>query len=72
MWAQIIGFAALMADKWIAADIAGRTFTYTSAARLTMWSLSLPEVKGTLAATLVAFNTFDPVPLIAGETIGMV
>jgi len=25
-----------------------------------MWSLTLPQVAATLAATLVAFNTFDP------------
>jgi Na+:H+ antiporter len=51
---------ALVAGKWIAADIAGRVFTYTTAARLTMWSLTLPQVAATLAATLVAFNTVDP------------
>jgi len=27
---------------------------------MTMWSLTLPQVAATLAATLVAFNTFDP------------
>ena len=26
-----------------------------------MWSLTLPQVAATLAATLVAFKTFDPV-----------
>jgi Na+:H+ antiporter len=46
--------------KWIAAEIAGRAFKYPSAARLTMWSLTLPQVATTLAATLVAFNTFNP------------
>ena len=50
---------ALVAGKWIAAEIAGRAFKYASAARLTMWSLTLPQVATTLAATLVAFNTFD-------------
>ena len=50
---------ALVAGKSIAAEIAGRAFKYTSAARLTMWSLTLPQVATTLAATLVAFNTFD-------------
>jgi hypothetical protein len=43
-----------------AAEIAGRAFNYTSAARMTMWSLTLPQVATTLAATLVAFNTFNP------------
>jgi len=51
---------ALLAGKGIAAALAGRAFTYTPAARLTMWSLTLPQVAATLAATLVAFNTFDP------------
>ena len=52
---------ALVAGKWLAAELAGRAFKYTSATRLTMWSLTLPQVATTLAATLVAFNTFDPV-----------
>jgi Kef-type K+ transport system membrane component KefB len=52
---------ALVARKGIAAELVGRAFQYTPAARLTMWSLTLPQVAATLAATLVAFNTFDPV-----------
>jgi Kef-type K+ transport system membrane component KefB len=51
---------ALVAGKWMAAEIAGRAFGYGRAARLTMWSLTLPQVAATLAATLVAFDTFDP------------
>jgi Kef-type K+ transport system membrane component KefB len=51
---------ALIAGKWIAAEVAGRAFRYRLAARMTMWSLTLPQVATTLAATLVAFNTFDP------------
>ena len=51
---------ALVAGKWIAAEIAGRVFGYGPTARLTMWSLTLPQVAATLAATLVAFDTFDP------------
>jgi Kef-type K+ transport system membrane component KefB len=51
---------ALIAGKGIAAEIASRVFKYTPAARRTMWSLTLPQVAATLAATLVAFNTFDP------------
>lgn len=50
-----------VAGKGIAAEMAGRAFKYTPAARLTMWSLTLPQVAATLAATLVAFKTFDPV-----------
>jgi Kef-type K+ transport system membrane component KefB len=50
---------ALLAGKWIAAQIAGRTFGYSKAERMTMWSLTLPQVAATLAATIVAFHTFD-------------
>ena len=49
--------AALLVGKWIAAQIVGRAFAYTPAARMTMWSLTLPQVAATLAATLVAFDT---------------
>ena len=52
--------SALLLGKWIAAQIVGRAFDYTPAARKTMWSLTLPQVAATLAAALVAFNTFDP------------
>jgi len=54
----IIG--ALLIGKWLAAEIAGRSFGCSRAARQTMWSLTLPQVAATLAATLVAFDTFDP------------
>jgi Kef-type K+ transport system membrane component KefB len=45
--------------KFIAAEVAGRLFKYDQDERLTMWSLTLPQVAATLAATLVAYNTFD-------------
>jgi Na+:H+ antiporter len=51
---------ALVVGKGLAAELAGRAFKYTPAARLTMWSLTLPQVAATLAATLVAFHTVDP------------
>ena len=65
---------ALLAGKWIAAQIAGRTFGYSSTARMTMWSLTLPQVAATLAATLVAFDTFDPAGqrLIDGQLLNVV
>ena len=50
--------ASLVIGKYLAAEIAGRRFGYTSDERLTMWSLTLPQVAATLAATLVAYNTF--------------
>jgi len=50
---------ALVVGKLIAAEIAGRAFHYSSAARLTVWSLTLPQVAATLAAALVAYDTFN-------------
>jgi Kef-type K+ transport system membrane component KefB len=57
--------AALVAGKFMSAQIAGRSFGYTHVARLTMWSLTLPQVAATLAAALVAFDTRNP----AGERL---
>lgn len=51
---------ALLVGKWLAVQLAGRAFAYSRAARKTMWSLTLPQVAATLAAALVAFDTFDP------------
>jgi Kef-type K+ transport system membrane component KefB len=51
---------ALLVGKGIAAEIAGRMFKYSTAARRTVWSLTLPQVAATLAATLVGYNTFNP------------
>ena len=53
----IIG--ALIVGKWIASEACGRVFGYGAAARRTMWSLTLPQVAATLAATLVAYKTFN-------------
>jgi Kef-type K+ transport system membrane component KefB len=56
----IIGMiGALVVGKGIAATIASRAFSYSPAARLTMWSLTLPQVAATLAATLVGFDTLN-------------
>jgi Kef-type K+ transport system membrane component KefB len=53
----VIGvIATLLLGKWIAATIVGRAFSYTPAARLTTWALTLPQVAATLAATLVAIT----------------
>ena len=70
--AGIIG--ALVAGKWIAAEFCGRAFGYTPAARKTMWSLTLPQVAATLAATLVAYRTFNAVgqPLIDSRMLNAV
>src|ERR1700754_3102876 len=53
--ACIIG--ALLVGKWIAAWGVGRAFGYTQNEQLTIWSLTLPQVAATLAATLVAHDT---------------
>jgi Kef-type K+ transport system membrane component KefB len=65
---------ALLAGKWIAAQIAGRAFGYSPIARITIWSLTLPQVAATLAATLVAFDTFDPAGqrLVDGRLLNVV
>jgi Kef-type K+ transport system membrane component KefB len=64
----------VIADKFTAAQVAGRAFGYNPAARMTMWSLSLPQVASTLAAALVALKTFDPLhqPLIDHRMLNVV
>ena len=57
--------AALIAGKGIAAAIVSRLFSYGRAARMTMWSLTLPQVAATLAATLTGFQTLNA----AGERL---
>jgi Kef-type K+ transport system membrane component KefB len=54
---SIIG--ALLVGKYAAAEITGRLYGYTRDERLTIWSLTLPQVAATLAATLVAYRTVD-------------
>jgi Kef-type K+ transport system membrane component KefB len=61
--AGIVG--ALIIGKGIAAAIAARAFAYDQPARMTIWSLTLPQVAATLAATLVGFDTLNP----AGERL---
>ncbi|MBV8650784.1 MAG: cation:proton antiporter, partial [Alphaproteobacteria bacterium] len=51
---------ALLIGKYVAAQSVGHAFGYSSAARMTMWSLTLPQVAATLAAALVALNTLNP------------
>jgi Kef-type K+ transport system membrane component KefB len=55
--AGIIG--ALLLGKWIAAWGVGRAFGYSPDEQLTVWSLTLPQVAATLAATLVAHETLS-------------
>jgi Kef-type K+ transport system membrane component KefB len=51
---------ALVVGKGLAAESTGRAFHYGLGSRLTVWSLTLPQVAATLAAALVGFKTFDP------------
>ena len=51
--------AALLIGKALAAEVAGRRFGYTRAATKTIWSLTLPQVAATLAATLVGYETVN-------------
>jgi Kef-type K+ transport system membrane component KefB len=51
--------AALLVGKWLAAWVVGRTFGYSRDEQLTVWSLTLPQVAATLAATLVAHDTLS-------------
>jgi Kef-type K+ transport system membrane component KefB len=48
--------ASLIASKGLAAWWAGRLYHYRGAQVLTLWSLSLPQVAATLAATFVGFR----------------
>jgi len=61
--AGIVG--ALIVGKGIAAAIAARAFRYDRPTSMVMWSLTLPQVAATLAATLVGFDTLSP----AGERL---
>jgi Kef-type K+ transport system membrane component KefB len=49
--------AALLGGKWLAAWVVGRAFGYRRDEQLMVWSLTLPQVAATLAATLVAHDT---------------
>jgi len=51
--------AALLGGKWAAAWLVGRANGYNLNEQLTIWSLTLPQVAATLAATLVAHQTFN-------------
>jgi Kef-type K+ transport system membrane component KefB len=65
---------ALLAGTAAAAELVGRQFGYSPAERLTMWSLTLPQVAATLAATLVARSTLNAAgqPLLDGQILNAV
>jgi hypothetical protein len=49
----VLLIATLISTKGLAAWWAGRLYRYNGAQVLTLWSLSLPQVAATLAATFV-------------------
>jgi Kef-type K+ transport system membrane component KefB len=55
--ASIVG--ALLVGKWMAAWAVGHAFGYSPNERLNIWSLTLPQVAATRAATLVAHDTLN-------------
>ena len=61
--------AALFVGKLVATESCGRAFGYLPEERMTMWSLTLPQVAATLAAALVAKQTFNAAgqPLLDGR-----
>jgi Kef-type K+ transport system membrane component KefB len=55
--AMVVG--GLVLAKFLAAWVAGRWFKFENNKTMLMWSLSLPQVAATLAATMVAYDTFN-------------
>jgi Kef-type K+ transport system membrane component KefB len=58
-WLVLAIIVALLLGKWLAAFSAQKLYGYSRNERVTMWSLSLPQVAATLAAALVAFQAKD-------------
>ncbi|NDJ21163.1 universal stress protein [Nostoc sp. B(2019)] len=65
IWLTLAIVVALIGSKFIAAFLAKLFYRYNTTEFLTMWSLSLPQVAATLAATLVAYQSLNP----AGERL---
>ncbi|WP_414577878.1 cation:proton antiporter [Anabaena sp. CCY 9402-a] len=58
-WLTLFIVVALIGSKFLAAFLAKLIYRYNTAELLTMWSLSLPQVAATLAATLVAYQSMN-------------
>ena len=65
IWLALVIVSALIGSKFIAALLTKLIYRYSHVQMLTMWSLSLPQVAATLAASLVAYQTLNP----AGERL---
>lgn len=59
IWLTLAIVGGLISSKFLAAFLAKLLYRYNTAEMLTMWSLSLPQVAATLAATLVAYETLN-------------
>jgi Kef-type K+ transport system membrane component KefB len=57
MVTMVVG--GLLLAKYLAARSAGALYRYGKNEALFMWSLSIPQVAATLAATIVAYNTIN-------------
>lgn len=55
--AMVVG--GLIGSKFLAAWLAGKSFHFSTNQSLLMWSLSMPQVAATLAATMVAYNAIN-------------
>ncbi len=58
-WFTLALVLGLMASKWVAAWLTQQLYHYTQAETIAIWSLSIPQVAATLAATLVGYNTLN-------------
>ncbi|MDH6105541.1 cation:proton antiporter [Anabaenopsis tanganyikae CS-531] len=65
IWLTLVIVTALIFSKFIAAFLTKLIYRYSNVEMLTMWSLSLPQVAATLAASLVAYQALNP----AGERL---
>jgi Kef-type K+ transport system membrane component KefB/nucleotide-binding universal stress UspA family protein len=65
IWLTLVIVAALICSKFLAALFTKLIYRYNHAEMLTMWSLSIPQVAATLAASLVAYQSLNP----AGERL---
>jgi Na+:H+ antiporter len=58
-WLVVSIILALLVGKWLAAWSVGHMFGYSLNEEMVIWSLTLPQVAATLAATLVAHSTLN-------------
>lgn len=59
-WLTLAIVLALLGSKLIAAVLTQLWYRYTRTEMITIWSLSIPQVAATLAATIVGYNTLNP------------